>query len=117
MIVYNTNRLLIVTLSKDDVDYRIAYFIVTAYVLACVFGFIITAFFFFHMWLIHNHYTTIEFCEKRKTDTQFKAQSPYNLGLINNLKKILGPNPLLWFLPVRRNLEGNGLFFEIRPDL
>ena len=117
LIVVNTNRLLIVTLSKDDVDYRVAYFIVTAYVLACVFGFIITAFFCFHMWLISKHYTTIEFCEKRKTESAFKDQSPYNTGVYQNLKTILGPNPLLWFLPVRMNLEGNGLFFEIRSDL
>lgn len=117
MIVYNTNRLLIVTLSKDDIDYRIAYFIVTAYVLACVFGFIITSFFLFHLWLIRNQYTTIEFCEKRKTDPNFKQQSPYNLGLVSNLKSILGPNPFFWFLPMRRNLDGEGLFFKIRPDL
>lgn len=116
-IVFNCNRLLLVTLSRDDVDYRIAYFITTAYVLACVFGFIITAFFCFHLWLIKNQYTTIEFCEKRKTDSQFRQQSPYSLGIFRNLKIILGPNPLLWLLPVRRNMEGDGLFFEVRPEL
>ena len=54
MIVFTSNRVLTLVLSKEDVDYRIAYFIVTAYVLACVFGFIITGFFLFHLWLIHN---------------------------------------------------------------
>jgi len=51
-----------------ETDYRLAYFVVTAYVLATVFGFIITGFFSFHLWLIKNQYTTIEFCEKRGND-------------------------------------------------
>lgn len=50
------------------IDSRLAYFIVTAYVLASVFGFIITGFFCFHLWLIKNQYTTIEFCEKKGSD-------------------------------------------------
>ena len=104
-------------LSKSDVDYRTAYFVVTSYVLACVFGFIITGFFCFHMWQVSNQYTTIEFCEKRNTDPQFKNKSPYNLGVYKNFQSILGSNPMLWALPVRRNLQGQGLFFEIRDDL
>ena len=68
MIVTNTYRLLLVTLSKDDVNYKLAYFIVTAYVLACVFGLAITLFLGLHLWLIKNQYTTIEFYEKRKKD-------------------------------------------------
>ena len=117
MIVFTSNRVLMNVLSRDDIDYRTAYFIVTAYVLACVFGFIITGFFIFHLWLIYNQYTTIEFCEKRKTDSQFKVTSPYNLGLMKNLESILGTNPLLWAIPMRRNLRGEGLFFEVRSEL
>lgn len=116
-IVYNCNRLLVVTLSLEDIDYKMAYLIVTAYVLSVVFGLIITSFFIFHLWMIKNQYTTIEFCEKRKSDPNFKVISPYNLGCYNNFKTILGDNPALWFIPMRVNIEGDGLFFEIRPEL
>ena len=104
-------------LSTDNIDYPTAYFVVTAYVLACVFGLIITGFFCFHLWLINNQYTTIEYCEKRSTDSAFKVMSPYNLGVYRNFQSILGTNPLLWALPVRRNLEGEGLFFQVREEL
>ena len=63
-----------------------------------------------------NQYTTIEFCEKRSTDSQFKAVSPYNLGVLQNFKSILGDNIFLWLLPIR-NIEGDGLFFEVRREL
>jgi hypothetical protein len=56
----------------------------TAFVLAVVFGFIITAFFFFHLYLIFKQYTTIEFCEKKNTNDLFKGKSPYDLGVIQN---------------------------------
>lgn len=122
LIVSSSSKLVHGILSKDTaseskVDYRVAYFIVTAYVLACVFGFIITGFFTFHLWMISNQYTTIEFCEKRGSDTLFKDKSPYNLGVYRNFTDILGTSPLLWCLPVRRNLTGKGLHFEIREEL
>jgi hypothetical protein len=94
-----------------------AYIIVTGYVLACVFGFIITCFFLFHLWMIKNQYTTIEFCEKRKSDQNFKNMSPYNLGCVNNFKSILGANPLFWIIPVKNQSQGDGLFFQVRPGL
>ena len=71
----------------------------------------------FHLWLIKNQYTTIEFCEKRGSDEQFKAKSPYDLGTYRNFERILGSNIFLWFLPIRRNLRGRGLFFEVREDI
>jgi len=57
LIIVTTNRLVKKVLSQNKgatIDYRVAYFIVTSYVLACVFGFILTGFFTFHMWLIKN---------------------------------------------------------------
>ena len=117
MIVFNSYKVVRVVLQRESVDYRIAYFVVTSYTLACVFGFIITCFFTFHLWLIKNQFTTIEFCEKRGSDAQFKDKSPYDLGTLNNFKMILGPSIPMWFFPVKRNLEGEGLFFEIREEL
>jgi len=46
-------------------DYRIAYFIVTNYILNCVLTLMITLFVSFHIYLMKCQYTTIEYCEKR----------------------------------------------------
>lgn len=123
MIVYTSRKLILnviaqPSINKGYLDYRVAYIIITAYLLACVFGFIITGFFTFHLWLIKNQYTTIEFCEKRGSDEQFKSKSPYNLGLLRNYQSILGKNPMHWFNPFYYETpRGKGLYFEIRDDL
>ena len=103
-------------LERDGLQYGMSFFIVTAYVLACVFGFIITGFFFFHLWLIKNQFTTIEFCEKRSRDGLFSERSPYDLGIFENYKTILGQNVFLWFFPCNRDLRGGGLFFAINSE-
>ena len=116
MIVTASKHVVTTVLQRDGVDYRTSFFIVTAYVLACVFGFIITGFFLFHLWLIYKAYTTIEFCEKRSRDGLFSERSPYNLGCFENYKTILGQNVFLWFLPCSRDLRGGGLFFAINQE-
>ena len=123
LIILTTNKLVKNVLAQpssdgSSLDYRMAYFIVTSYVLACVFGFIITGFFIFHMWLIKNQYTTIEFCEKRGSDEQFRNASPYDVGVYRNFQSILGESPLYWFAPLSPGPQrGRGLYFEIRDDL
>jgi len=49
-------------------DYKVAYFIVTSYILAMAIALLITLFFAFHMYLMMSAYTTIEFCEKRSEE-------------------------------------------------
>lgn len=78
LIVFSSYPLVSTVLKREDLDYRVAFYIVTAYVLACVFGILITGFYFFHLWLILNQYTTIEFCEKKGNDDLFKRRSPYD---------------------------------------
>ena len=86
-------------LEYDSIDFRISYYVITSYLLAGTLGIVIGGFFTFHLWLIFKQYTTIEFCEKRtENESSFKV-SPYNRGFINNLKSVLGNNPLLWFIP------------------
>ena len=89
------------TLSHPDTfDYKVSYFIMTAYILASVLAFIITAFMTFHFYLISCGYTTIEFCEKRgDDDSAFHTKQPYNRGFCRNLSSILGYNPFFWFIP------------------
>ena len=106
----------IAVLASDSVDGKLAYAIVTAWILCAAFGLLITGFFCFHMWLLSNQYTTIEFCEKKSTDNQFK-RSPYDRGCFKNFQSVCGLNVILWIFPCNRNLDGNGLTFEVREEL
>jgi palmitoyltransferase ZDHHC2/15/20 len=65
VIVFSAIPVLEGVMSCETVDYRLAYYIITTYILAATLGLVITGFFSFHMWLIVKQYTTIEFCEKR----------------------------------------------------
>lgn len=49
----------------ESFDYKVAYFVVTSYIMCCVLGLLLTAFLCFHIYLIACQYTTIEYCEKR----------------------------------------------------
>ena len=117
LIIYSSNPLFKAALARDDIPYKMAFFIATAYVLACVFGTIITIFFCFHLYLISGGLTTIEFCEKSGRKDLFKLGSPYDVGIYANFQNTLGDNPLLWLLPCNRNLEGEGLYFQVKPEL
>jgi palmitoyltransferase ZDHHC2/15/20 len=86
-------------LNSDSIDYKIAYYVITSYIMGTSFALIISCFFMFHLWLILKQYTTIEFCEKKREDDATFRVSPYNRGAFNNLKTVLGHNPLTWFVP------------------
>lgn len=111
----------------EELDMMLAYFIVASYSLAIVIGCVISFFFMFHIRLVMNQYTTIEFIEKRgsqkKKDKNFQNKSPYDLGSLQNLKSVFGPNIFLWLLPVQPEItniqaaSGNGLFYDLRSDL
>jgi len=102
-----TNIFLVITswplfsqcLSSDEIDYRLSYYLITSYLLSCTLGLVLTGFFTFHLWLIYRQYTTIEFCEKRSDGNETFKTSPYDRGLLNNYKTVLGNNILLWFIP------------------
>lgn len=115
----------------ESVDYRVAYYVVTSYLLAGTLGFVITGFLAFHLWLISKQYTTIEFCEKRSDNEAAFRTSPYTRGTLGNLRGVFGDNPILWLVPfckihfrfsslflcVVANTRGEGLLFEVREDL
>ena len=89
--------------NPQSFNYKYAYFIMTSYILSCVLALIISAFFTFHLYLICNQYTTIEFCEKRsEDDNTFHTRKPYNRGFCQNFRTILGYNPFFWFVPFRK---------------
>jgi len=116
MIIWTSWPLLVEVLSSDTIDYKIAYYVITSYILACTLGLIITGFLGFHLYLIRKQWTTIEYCEKRAGDNSSGKDSTYNLGTFKNFQIILGNNVLLWFFPIFPNTEGNGLIFEVRPS-
>lgn len=49
----------------DGISIGIAYFVILGWILTATFCLVITGFFCFHMYLLSNQYTTIEWCEKR----------------------------------------------------
>jgi len=53
----------------------------------------------FHIWLTAKAMTTVEFCEKSLKKASYNS-SQYSHGMYRNLCAVLGPNPLLWFVPV-----------------
>lgn len=78
---------------------------------------LLTLFTGFHVWLMLQGMTTIEFCEKKlpkkgaQGDT--RAESIYDLGVFGNLRTVLGPIVLFWFFPCFP-VEGNGLRHETK---
>eukprot|EP00923_Selenidium_pygospionis_P005344 GHVN01008967.1.p1 GENE.GHVN01008967.1~~GHVN01008967.1.p1 ORF type:complete len:307 (-),score=11.11 GHVN01008967.1:203-1093(-) len=60
----------------------------------------------FHLMLTARAETTIEFSEKRGKENH--PSGLYDLGTYQNFCAVLGPNPLLWFIPID-NRRGDGL--------
>lgn len=63
--------------STNGVNIIVAYYVFTSYVLTCALCFIISGFFCFHLYLIMNGRTTIEYCEKRTELPYLHRISPF----------------------------------------
>jgi len=54
----------------------------------------------FHLWLLSQNMTTIEYCQHRSraqsADNDQDRSSYYDIGLMGNLSAVLGDNPLMW---------------------
>lgn len=81
--------------------------------LCIVLSLVLTPFLLFHLWLLSKNLTTIEYCEHRYKPTRYGA-SPYDLGLLQNVRSVLGENVLLWFLPIGTP-SGDGITWEQQP--
>lgn len=68
-----------------------------------------------------NAYTTIEHCEKYKAKktkengdnkkvADLWSTSPFDTGFWGNVCDVLGPNPLLWLVPVTFGMHSGDLF-------
>jgi hypothetical protein len=77
--------------------------------LACFMLTILVFFSSFHVWLMTKAMTTVEFCEKKLKRASYDS-SVYSVGLLGNIRAVLGPYCLMWLLPVCLP-SGDGLDF------
>jgi len=80
---------------------------------------ILIPFFMFHLNLLSQNLTTIEFAENQGppadeetgTKSEKEWENPYDMGLYQNVCSVLGSNPLLWLVPLG-GPPGDGLSFQ-----
>lgn len=81
---------------KYDFNYQV--FIGISYFGGVLLTVVLTAFCFFHFYLIFFGLTTIELREKLTVKYE---SSPYDRGCFSNFLEVFGNNPLCWLIPVR----------------
>mmetsp|Transcript_46150 Transcript_46150/g.83090 ORF Transcript_46150/g.83090 Transcript_46150/m.83090 type:complete len:331 (+) Transcript_46150:113-1105(+) len=94
------------------------FLIMFAETIAMFLGMLVGMFFIFHIWLMFNAMTTIEFCEKnlpKKGAESSQDESLYSLGAWGNITATLGSNPLLWLLPLG-GPDGDGLQYSVNRE-
>lgn len=95
---------------EEDTAFLEMFFCLFATTLASFLGLLVTAFFAFHIWLMTRAMTTIDFCEKSLKRSKDYDNVLYDLGLWGNIKAVLGPNLLLFLLPLSPP-KGDGLSY------
>merc|ERR1719333_1836195 len=93
--------------TRVDVSIATMIMLMFAATLATFLMVLIVSFLSFHIWLMSKAMTTVEFCEKSLKKSSYNS-SVYSQGTYRNICAILGPQPLLWFLPISLP-EGDGL--------
>ena len=63
-----------------------------------------------HLYLLSKGRTLYEWQQVR-AGTRRDAPSPFDYGWLNNFALTFGVYPLMWLLPTRKGVEGNGIFF------
>jgi len=108
VLFYATAELLVVitmlahTLTVNAASHRsLSYFIIGLHgvLTAALLLLLVGGFLCFHLWLMFLAMTTLEFCEKACKNPRYDRKR-YHQGLYNNVCAVLGPNPLLWLLPL-----------------
>lgn len=104
---------------NEETEFHVRFKLVFGTTLAVMMGFLVTCFLGFHIWMALRSMTTIEFCEKqwgyrdgtKAPHLKFRS-SLYDMGVIRNLKGVLGPRIWLWWAPFDPPV-GDGLSYEI----
>jgi len=120
VIVWTMKHTVVQSLADPMTPFASMFLLLLGEAIAAAMGFVLTAFLGFHISLMFKGMTTIEFCEKSRHPA-YKAPS-YDLGVLRNIKAVLGDNVLFWLLPVsppsgdgvthRRAGEKNRLLLE-----
>jgi len=123
LVIYSTLMLLYMSFTMIEAvinvvndDYRQIYpkiVMIGIYCVLVILTLVVTGFCIFHLMIIMNGLSTIEFREKYGRKEHFQI-SPYNVSYYSNFTHVFGNNPLLWFLPIAPNLKGKGLKFKTR---
>ncbi|KAL1697429.1 DHHC palmitoyltransferase-domain-containing protein [Schizophyllum commune] len=102
-------------ISSNELIFIILNFVACVPVLLAVGGFSI-----YHFYCLMSNSTTIEGQEKDRVATLVRrgkiqeVKFPYHIGRLNNIKSVLGDNPLLWCCPLPAH--GDGLSYRISDD-
>ncbi|CAG9333278.1 unnamed protein product [Blepharisma stoltei] len=103
---------LIIVLMDSQSSIPYCLFIELTYSLVLMISVCVVSFCCFHVWLIANNYTTIEYCEKKRGGIPEYSVSPFNGGVYHNFQEALGKNPAFWLFPIKyRSNEEKGLHF------
>jgi len=95
--------------------------LVLNFVLCLPVVFAVGIFSLYHFWLLATNTTTIESWEKEKVATLKRRgrvqdiKYPYHLGVLRNIKAVLGARPLCWLWP--QEMSGDGLSFDISASI
>eukprot|EP00927_Polykrikos_kofoidii_P065021 TRINITY_DN60819_c0_g1_i1.p1 TRINITY_DN60819_c0_g1~~TRINITY_DN60819_c0_g1_i1.p1 ORF type:complete len:309 (-),score=32.80 TRINITY_DN60819_c0_g1_i1:78-1004(-) len=95
----------------QETSVYVRFFIVFEMTMCSILSLVLGAFGSIHTWLMLRATTTIEFCEKACKWNDSSA-SIYGTGFCGNIRAILGPCMLFWFLPVCFP-TGDGLSFAV----
>ena len=90
-----------VSLTWEDSNFTLNFQVILglAYFGNIVLSIVLSAFTIFHLFLISNGLTTIEFREKMTVKFE---KSPYHISCLGNFLAIFGKNPLFWFIPISK---------------
>lgn len=99
--------------SKEDNLGQLLYILVS-YFLVTSLGIIISGFFCFHIYLLTNAKTTIEYCEKKET-VDARGNRIWDLGKQENLYAVIGNNILGISIPWEPTHLRDGLTFDVNP--
>ena len=103
----------VVVLNNSDSSTMLCFIVVLVYSLIIMLGIAVIGFCIFHLWLIKNNFTTIEFCEKKRKNVPGYSKSPFTLeSTYKNFKDSLGQNPLLWLFPTNYQTPNTGFYYK-----
>lgn len=103
--------------SGDDSMFLFGFYelnVLWAFFIAFAFGASMLLFSAYHFRLILMNMTTLESMEKQSKFWRQYQRNPYDLGVLNNLRAVLGEKWYLWLVPTYRSVPGHGTHFPIR---